>query len=457
MKLSKFVKRAKSESYCVVIHADDSGIWLGTRLALYNATELPYMEGKEQAGAVLDIDSKAWEKMFFDEKYTAHAGADFGMNLTETDPTEQEARRVPLEMFYKGMGLVGLMYGNGGELIFYDAALIAPIADVVKTSDYIQTVVRKTAGGAPYVVIKDGFEVLAGFAPLKIITKQFLEDYREQKHICGKNYATAPYMEVDLYPVTPKQHNASRRAKRKEAGTLAQQTYNDNRAKRYHVQLVNANFGKGDFSWTGTYDDDHHPEPGDTAKADRDLTNYIKRLYRWCDKNGVQRPKWVAATEYCTVQEDGTACGRHHHHAIIQHTDGLTRDVLEQLWADKAGQIGFTRCEYLDVDHGSVESLVRYISKNKRCARSWRQSRGLEKPKTPPPNDTKWSRKKLDEASTLYIDDVAYWERKYPGYTLNRVETRVSNAGWRHTTVIMRRAECWHGTPGRKVTPRMNR
>lgn len=102
--------------------------------------------------------------------------------------------------------------------------------------------------------------------------------YREQKHICGKSYATAPYMEVDLYPVTPKQHKASRRAKRKEASTLAQQTYNDNRAKRYHVQLVNANFGKGDFSWTGTYDDDHHPEPGDTAKADRDLTNYIKRL-----------------------------------------------------------------------------------------------------------------------------------------------------------------------------------
>lgn len=26
MKLSKFVKRAKSESYCMVIHADDSGI-----------------------------------------------------------------------------------------------------------------------------------------------------------------------------------------------------------------------------------------------------------------------------------------------------------------------------------------------------------------------------------------------------------------------------------------------
>lgn len=146
------------------------------------------MEGKEQAGAVLDIDSKAREKMLFDEKYTAHAGADFGMNLTETDPTEQEARRVPLEMFYKGMGLVGLMYGNAGELIFYDSALIAPIADTVKTSDYIQTVVRKTAGGAPYVVIKDGFEVLAGFVPVKIITKQFLEDLSEFESACVSQY-----------------------------------------------------------------------------------------------------------------------------------------------------------------------------------------------------------------------------------------------------------------------------
>ena len=172
----------------MVIHADDSGIWLGTRSALYNATELPEMEGKEQVGAVLDIDSKAWEKMFFDEKYAETGGAAFGMNLTDADPLEQEARRVPLEMFYKGMGLVGLMYGNAGELIFYDSALIAPIADVVKNSDYIQTVVRKTAGGAPYVVIKDGFEVLAGFAPLKIITKQFLEDLSEFESACVSQY-----------------------------------------------------------------------------------------------------------------------------------------------------------------------------------------------------------------------------------------------------------------------------
>ena len=276
--------------------------------------------------------------------------------------------------------------------------------------------------------------------------------YREQKHICGKDYATAPYMEVDLYAVTPAQHKASTRAKKKQASSLAQQTYNDKRALRYHVQLVNTNFGKKDFSWTGTYDDEHLPAPGDKKRADQDFTNYMKRVYRWCDKNGVQRPKWVMATEYTTLNDDGSTLGRHHHHAIIQHTEGLTRDVLEELWTDKQGnRIGLTRCEHLNVDHGSVESLVRYISKNKRCARHWRQSRGLEKPKTPRPNDTKWSRRKLEEASTVYIDDAAYWEKQYPGYTLNRVETSVGNTGMRHTIVILRRADCWHGEQqGRK-------
>ena len=275
--------------------------------------------------------------------------------------------------------------------------------------------------------------------------------WREQKHICGRDYDTAPYMEVDLYPVTPAKHKASARAKKKEASSLAQQRYTENRAKRYHVQLANTNFRRGDFSWTGTYDDDHLPAPGDKERADKDATNFIKRVYRWCDKHGVKHPKWMLATEYTTVEPDGSIVGRHHHHAIIEHTEGLTRDVLEELWIDQTKKrIGLTRCEYLDIDHGSVESLVKYISKNKRCARSWRQSRGLEKPKTPPPNDSKWSRKKLEDASTLYIDDAAFWEKQYPGYTLNRVETSVTDAGMRHTVVILRRAECWHGGGGKK-------
>ncbi len=275
--------------------------------------------------------------------------------------------------------------------------------------------------------------------------------YREQKHICGKSYDTAGYMEVDLYPVTPSQHKVGSRAKKREATALAQQTYNEKRAKRYHVQLVNTNFGEGDYSWTGTYNDDHLPDPEDRDRADKDWSNYMKRVYRWCDRHGVERPKWIMATEYSTRQQDGSVLGRHHHHAIIQHTEGLTRDVLEELWSDRRGEsIGLCRCDRLEVEHGSVESLVQYISKNKRCDRNWRQSRGLDKPKTPPPNDSRWSRRKLEQASTLYIDDREYWEKLYPGYIFDRVETKVSDAGMRHTTVILYREKGIGGRAGKR-------
>lgn len=266
--------------------------------------------------------------------------------------------------------------------------------------------------------------------------------YREQKTICGESYDTASYLEVDIYPVSAKAHKKSSRAKKKDATKLSQQSYNDRRAKRYHVQLVNTNFKDGDFSLTCTYNDDHIPDTDDRAQADKDWSNYIKRIYRYCKKNGISRPKWIMATEYPTKQDDGSIKGRVHHHAIIEHTPGLAREMLEDLWCDRRGEaIGMCRCDRLKMEHGSAESLANYISKNKKCDRSWRQSRGLKKPKTPQPNDTKWSKKKLHEASTLYIDDKDYWAKMYPGYTLERAETRVTDQGHRHTTVIMYRQD----------------
>ncbi len=260
---------------------------------------------------------------------------------------------------------------------------------------------------------------------------------REQRHICGKHY-----MEVDLYDVTAKQHSASRRAKRKEATRLSMQKYNDNNAVRHRVQVANTNFTEDDFFWTGTYDDEHIPAVDDRKKVDRDLTNYIKRIYRWCDSHSVPHPKWMGGTEYATRNEDGTVLGRHHHHVMIQRVPGLTREVLEDLWRDSTGnRIGFTRAESLEFDKGSIEAVVRYVCKNKRCDRNWRQSRGLQMPKCPRPNDTKWSRRKLHDASTLYIDDRSFWEKQYPGYTLSRVTTSVTVDGMRHTVAILHSLE----------------
>ena len=269
--------------------------------------------------------------------------------------------------------------------------------------------------------------------------------YREQLHICGETKETAAYAEVDLYPVSLQKHRASIRAKKKEASTLAQMKYNEKMAKRKLVQLINTNFREKDFVLTLTFDNDHLPDPGDEERVDREWTNFMKRVCRYCDKAGVERPKkWIAIAEYTTINEDGTIVGRHHIHAILENVSGLTRDAIEKLWSDRNGnRIGTTHTERLQQDHGSAEALARYITKNKRCKRRWRQSRGLAQPITPRPNDTKWNAKKLGEASTLLIDDREFWTKQFPGWTFDRVVVMNEDVppSQRHLIVILWRPE----------------
>ena len=37
---------------------------------------------------------------------------------------------------------------------------------------------------------------------------------REQKHICGESYSTAPYLEADIFEITEAQHRATGRSLR---------------------------------------------------------------------------------------------------------------------------------------------------------------------------------------------------------------------------------------------------
>ena len=259
---------------------------------------------------------------------------------------------------------------------------------------------------------------------------------REQKHICGDDYASAPYMEVDVFEITAAQHRANARAKKELATSLVKDKYNEEARRRYLNQLVSTNFTRKDYSLTLTYAGEHLPAAGDMAQADRDFSNFIKRLYRYCDKHGIEHPKWVCVTEYSTLDEDGKRLGRHHHHAIISRPAGLEREAIEDLWGK-----GRARCERLDFEHGSVEGLARYITKNKRCKRNWRQSRGLKSPKTPRPNDSRWSRKKLKDAFENCLEDRAFWEKKFPGYTLHRCEPRITGSGTMHLIVKMYRPD----------------
>lgn len=107
---------------------------------------------------------------------------------------------------------------------------------------------------------------------------------REQKFICGKDYATADTMQVDFFEITEQQHKASTRKKKELASSIAKEAYNLRKSGRYLELLVQRNFHKSDYSVTYTYDDEHRPDPADTKRVDKDFSAAMKKLYRMCDK-----------------------------------------------------------------------------------------------------------------------------------------------------------------------------
>ena len=183
MKLSKYVKLVKGGSYCLVAHVGNSGIWLGTRSAIYRATELPDMEGEDQVRTVLDIPEKAWVKICMEEEYYAGTHDVCGMDLREFVDGEQNTKRIKMKAIYKDTYATGLICDDG-ELIFYDEAMSAPLIERFKNSSYISLVARKTMSGRRYIVVKDGFEVLAAFMTLEVLSGEFMESLDDFQAQC---------------------------------------------------------------------------------------------------------------------------------------------------------------------------------------------------------------------------------------------------------------------------------
>ena len=61
---------------------------------------------------------------------------------------------------------------------------------------------------------------------------------REQKFICGKDYAAAETMQVDFFEITEQQHKASTRKKKELASSIAKEAYNFRQSGRYLELLI---------------------------------------------------------------------------------------------------------------------------------------------------------------------------------------------------------------------------
>lgn len=237
---------------------------------------------------------------------------------------------------------------------------------------------------------------------------------REQRHVCGDNY-----MEIDLYPISEREKGASLSAKRRQASSRIQQNLNARNARRYFIQLLNANFTESDIHWTGTYDDAHLPDS--IEQADHDLELFLRRVRSQSRKRGLPAPRFIAVTEW-REEGDGLPAVRVHHHVVL--SCGLSRDELERLWyrgKDKE-RLGITNADRLQFDRESLERLANYLTKYTNRKRRWRQSRGLEKPQRPRPNDGKYTRRQLERLVTSgAVFDLEFWRRKYQGWEINDI------------------------------------
>lgn len=234
---------------------------------------------------------------------------------------------------------------------------------------------------------------------------------REQKTVCGKEY-----MEIDLFPVSPAEHRASRRAKKQKASSLAMMNCNERYSRRYLVQLVATNFSRAEGALVLhlTYEDAYLPQTWE--QAERDVTNFVRRLNRRCRRHGKPKAKWITVTEH---QDEDPAGGvrevRYHHHMILQCE--LSLDEIKDAWCTGQGvwkeRLGLAKADRAEFEHGTLEAFCQYITKYPKRKRRWRQSQGLKKPEYRPPNDTRYSARKLDEIARGRIDDKTFWEKQY--------------------------------------------
>lgn len=256
---------------------------------------------------------------------------------------------------------------------------------------------------------------------------------REKKIYCGDEYR-----EVDIFPYTTEQKTVSTRGKRSKKvkeSEPKQKNLNDKNARRYLIQLGNLNFGDDESALhvTSTYSAKQLPPT--IEDAEREASNYLRRVQYRREKEGLPPLKYILVTAYSTGK-DGETPTRIHHHIIMN--GGLDRDTVEELWRKRkrAGQkkgdkIGYINADRLQTDENGIAALCAYLAKQPGGKKRWSTSHNLKRP-TSRTNDTRYNRRQIEKAAKVR-PPREFWEKKYPGWTLSDDDYGISYVHNEHT------------------------
>lgn len=188
MKLSKYATLVKNSGHCIVAHVGGSGIWLGIGAAIYRATELPDTDSEEQVRALLDMPEKAWEKVHLDERWPESVKDIFGMDLSPYVTGEQDAEKLKTIIAPQGRLLSCVRCKQDDELLFFNDGLLSPLMAEIRESDYIKYTVRTSKSGNRFLVVHDGFDVLAAILPVLAVNEEFLGELAEFQALCTEQF-----------------------------------------------------------------------------------------------------------------------------------------------------------------------------------------------------------------------------------------------------------------------------
>ena len=234
---------------------------------------------------------------------------------------------------------------------------------------------------------------------------------REKTYYCqGTSESKKPdYIEIDMFPFYELKYKPQRSGK-KNVTSPKQKKLNNKNSRRYFRLLAKSNFGQNDYHLTLSYTEDNLPLS--VPEAEKEVQKFIRRLkrvYKKADK----------LLKYIYITEEGAKKARLHHHLLVNAEAGVDRNAIEKAWGK-----AYANSVRIQLEHGGIDGLVTYLSKDPKGRKTYISSRNLIKPQESV-SDTKTSRKQFKQL-TLWPEDCEdmqkHFEQKHSAYKLINVE-----------------------------------
>lgn len=182
MKLANFARLGRKRGCVQVVHVG-SEIWLGCGAGIYRAPGLQETVDERTILSVLDYSEKEAEGVRVVE-IDAELDDVLGMDLRD-DARNTATEPLQVVAMPDGVRAKALLFG-GDRLVFYDEALLSPLADVLREhGEYVSKVIRGEPGRR-YIIVYDGLQVVAALVPMQICTREFVGALRGFADLCAR-------------------------------------------------------------------------------------------------------------------------------------------------------------------------------------------------------------------------------------------------------------------------------